>query len=294
MTDTTTTPTTEEQGDLARLARKVEKLLALSQSANENEAAAAAAKVQELLQTYNLEIADIEALRGEKKERHQVFMVRVPFVGANGKGWNQRTPWEISLSATVAHNFFCKTLSTSVDVLFIGTEANLQTATYVYAQLAVRLWALSAERRNTYVRDTKTYYKDRGITINPNYQTNKMGQYDPYCLSGSEHPNAWRRSWLEGAVAGVASKLAEQRRAFEKATEGKGTALALNHDERNQQFIDDVIKPSGEYKPRDRATNRRAQQDGFEAGYNMNIHAGLGGSADAPAIGEVKRIRGGE
>jgi ElaB/YqjD/DUF883 family membrane-anchored ribosome-binding protein len=295
-TTSTASMNDQERGDLQKLAEKVEKLLALSQSSNEHEAAAAAARVQDLLQKYNLEIADIEALRGEKVEHSSIHLVRVPFVGMNGKAWNQRTTWEVNLATVIATNFFCRVVFSQRDVVFVGTEANLQTGTYVYAQLVARLWALSAQARNTYVRTTKQEYEARGAILNWNYETNKMGKYDPYFLKGSDHPNAYRRSWLDGAVMGVSSKLYEQRRAFEEASAGKGTALALNHNERNEAWMMENLwggkRPKG-FTQRDRATNYGARTKGYEEGYNINIHAGLGGaSGDAPALKETRRLKG--
>ncbi|MEX0683416.1 MAG: DUF2786 domain-containing protein [Dehalococcoidia bacterium] len=51
--------------DNARILEKVRRLLALSTSSNEHEAALAAAKAQELLLTYNLELADVPAVQRE-------------------------------------------------------------------------------------------------------------------------------------------------------------------------------------------------------------------------------------
>lgn len=47
--------------DIARISEKIRRLLALSTSENPHEAALAAAKAQELLHRYNLEVSDIKA-----------------------------------------------------------------------------------------------------------------------------------------------------------------------------------------------------------------------------------------
>lgn len=298
MTDATTNGTNGNKGDLKALVAKIEKLMALADgNANEHEAAAAAARVQALMQSYNLEIEDLNRLRGEKAQHQEVRIVHVPFLGLKGKGVvNQRTSWEVDLASCIAANNFCRALFTKVSVVLVGTEANLEACAYVYAQLTARLWALSAQERNTYVRKTQAMYKARGEVINPDYQTNKMGAYDPYVLKGGDNPNAFRRSWLEGAVMGVAAKLYEQKRAFEQATSGQGTQLSLNHDARNQAFIDETINKGKKPKPftmRDQETNYTAKNAGYEAGKALNIHAGLGGDTrEAPALKETKRING--
>lgn len=80
-----------------RVIERVKKLLALSTSPNENEAAAAAEKAQALLAEYNLSIADLKT--GEKKEDEVYFDEDAEMTDSR--------PWRRQLAAMTAKMFFC-------------------------------------------------------------------------------------------------------------------------------------------------------------------------------------------
>ncbi len=131
----------------SRIARRVQKLLSLGDSPNQNEAEAALAKARELLLRYNVDtVADGDPAAygvrwlGPVKQRHPL--------------------WEQLLAGLLAEFFFVQVIwvhtydarrQTSGSVLeMAGTESNLQMADYVYGYLThvvEQLWNEYRARR---------------------------------------------------------------------------------------------------------------------------------------------------
>lgn len=91
----------------ARLLARIEKIMALSGSPNEFEAAAAATKAQQLLFAHHLEAEDIGRLRGRRTSRDgQIVEQRYgELVGEHLANWQR------SLAAAVAQTSFCALLN---------------------------------------------------------------------------------------------------------------------------------------------------------------------------------------
>jgi len=80
--------------DHQKVIERIRKLLALAQSANENEAQAAALKAQELLAEHNLREADLH-------EADDEFVI-------DGELLSDSRPWRRKLAANVARLYFCE------------------------------------------------------------------------------------------------------------------------------------------------------------------------------------------
>ena len=115
---------TSQEINQTSLIRKIQKLLQLSRddAATEHEAALAAAKVHELLASYNLSLAEVEEhVATETSHRNQDMKV---------EGWNSRRllPWERLLwLATCKLYFCCSTLSVGRSFI-IGRAHNVIVA----------------------------------------------------------------------------------------------------------------------------------------------------------------------
>ena len=138
---------------MEKIIEKIEKLFALAQNnPNENEAVAAAARAQELMAKYNLEMADLET--SEKKEELCTEM----FEGGRGK-------WRYQLAVIIARNFRCKTWLLGKNIIFLGfkNDANiaLQTFTFIYKTgmtLAGRVYAEHQKLGKSTKNVLNTYY----------------------------------------------------------------------------------------------------------------------------------------
>jgi len=140
---------------------KIKKLLALSNSPNENEAAAALAKAMEICAQHDLNIGDVEAIpQGETIEHKDICAMR------------QKTPaWECSLSNGLARLFGCRVLMTGYiefrtkvsKLQFIGYTSDVEICTYVYEYLKRQVSRMTTEHIKTKIfrkRTTKEHYRE--------------------------------------------------------------------------------------------------------------------------------------
>ena len=158
-----------------KIIERVQKLLALSKSSNEHEAALAAFHAQRLLSEHNLNISELEIKETGATETK--FKLR------------QMTAdkWVILLLSAVARSFDCKTMFCSngldkASVMVIGCGKDSEVASYVMQYLLREINRLAT-----------LYVKSLTTAFNINKQ-------------------AYRKSYLLGASRGVISKLAEQKK----------------------------------------------------------------------------------
>jgi hypothetical protein len=150
---------------------KIQKLLALATSDNVNEAAAAAARAQELMSKHRLAMADIEAAAPGT--------VDDPITDQIVAGDRTHISWKVSLFAGIAQANGCsaytqelrdKTGLKLVVTRFIGPASQLSTVTYLYEYLVKKIDELAAMNRK-------------------------------------DHDRAWLRAFRLGAVAEITTRL---------------------------------------------------------------------------------------
>ncbi len=110
------------------IAEKIEKLLALSQSSNENEAAAAAAKVAEMLTQHNITLADLAKSPVE------------PIEAATIEQFKKNVPWKLFLLQAIAEANYCRALSrfsrhSLKQAVVIGRPTNILVVQQLYEYL---------------------------------------------------------------------------------------------------------------------------------------------------------------
>ena len=101
----------------------IRKLLALSNSPNENEAQSALLKAQELLARHHLTMADVEDAPASSVEE------------MDGDKKAHRSPWKRALASLIAHNFRCELYYRGHDsykAIFVGKEQDLAVCKEVY------------------------------------------------------------------------------------------------------------------------------------------------------------------
>lgn len=119
---------------------KVRKLLALSKSNNENEAAIAAQKAKSILLKYDLSMTDIE-ITEEKVIDH--------IIETNSKVFHE---WKAVLSQDVAKYMYCDSYYSrhridGVTITFIGTKVDTTVAEYTFRYLVREIESLSEKKR---------------------------------------------------------------------------------------------------------------------------------------------------
>ena len=145
--------------DNNKIIDKIEKLISLSGSSNENEARAAMLKAQELMAKYEI---DREQIKGEEKERPVVGFTSSP----------HREEWIHMVSAVIAENFRCRSISIvknnsggSFRIRFYGYEEDAEICINIfnYAVKVIRkrfmvLRAIYADAKREFGQDEKMNY----------------------------------------------------------------------------------------------------------------------------------------
>ncbi len=147
--------------DKPKIVDTIRKLLALSESANEHEAAAAAEKAQELLARHNIDLFEVEDVkeeqpveRGSSETRSQVW--RRYIYGAIGKMYFCKYYYD-----TIERPFSKSTRGFVLRDLhvFTGQSHNIDVAKMVAAYLCATVMRLANEGSHNYPRQERARYK---------------------------------------------------------------------------------------------------------------------------------------
>lgn len=121
---------------------KIKKLLALSQSNNEYEAAAAAEKARELLEAYRLSMSDVERTSDVITDKyHNLDRPNFP-------------QWLCVLIEAISKHFNCKAIyyrrdydNPTVRVRFVGTEIDIEITEYVFTYLYRTVQSIASDQK---------------------------------------------------------------------------------------------------------------------------------------------------
>lgn len=225
-----------------KILEKVRRLLALSKSSNEFEAAAAAAKAQELLFKYKLEMNDVPSDDGrdaprEAFDRH--FMV-----AENTAGWRG------TLLNVIALNNDCSVIKHSGGTgklyAVIGQKSSFEVVEYLYAYLVAEIDRLA-----------KTHF-------------------------GKGHPDSWFTSFRYGCVNTLSKTLKRQREESVSSAKGMALVVvneaALKAKE--HEFYP-RLRHRGSHSIGNSSGYATGQRDGATIGIRQGVHSGAGSSAGA-------------
>jgi len=168
----------------SKIVERIQKLLALSQSSNENEAASALAKAQALLAEHNLSMAQVQVRTGVQpayiKEVHDL---------------NSHENWRRFLLWYIAKQNFCDVVTHggASTVSLIGERENIQAVQVMYAFIAAQLERLASAWYQVYQRSYQYY-------------------------SNPVPARTWKNNFFLGAVATIKQRLEEEKRAFEASS----------------------------------------------------------------------------
>lgn len=183
-----------------KLIDKIRKLITKQKSAEEigslAEAAIFAAKIQDLLTKYNLEIADIGDAQEKPKMGKAVF--------SDIKTRKNEGEWEPLLYSVLAKFNYCMLITHSSGsiinfVSLIGTKDNIEIVKFLGDQLQAKIRILEKMDWQEHGRDT------------------------------SEKRNTFRRGYFLGAISGIEKQLRDQRDA-QMAAQCKVTSLVVQTD----------------------------------------------------------------
>jgi len=184
------------------LLNRIQKLLALTSSPNEHEAQAAALKVQELLATYGLEMAEVQAHQAKTDTTSPIAAPRVK----EGLRSSAMYSYQQDLMRSIARNNFCYYMLTErakEDPRAKGGRRWVKTHTLIGSHLNVTVATLLYE-----------------------YLTETMDRLLPY--QGMEKRGKSALLWLAGCSDRLQERLTEQRDAQDaKAEQAKGDGRSL-------------------------------------------------------------------
>lgn len=191
-----------KQHDFDKVIARIRKLDALTQSSNPNEAASAAARVQEFLFKFNLSMDDVGVEVDDSKayvnESYNIF---------TAVSWDSLFEWRRMLIEGIARTNFCRTIipvkhkKQQPNVNVVGRRANIEVVEYLFEYLVREITRLAENEWNT------TGFWSVSI---PKQQ--------------------WRNAYYLGAASAVIKTLKEQRAHSERQAGSSGTALATRSD----------------------------------------------------------------
>lgn len=239
---------------LEQIKEKLRKLIAMEASAreigNQAEAEAFAAKIQQLMIEYELEMDDLAG--GASQRVHNV-----------GQEWFDTTPltgshesnWVAILYCYCGKSSFCKVVLSPIfnekapmRVTIYGDATNRELLHYMIAQLVVKLKELA-----------RSSFK----------------KYD-----GPDKRNTYFRSFYRGACVGVRDKLlAEMKKEEDARPQVHG--LVLNKMGAVQKYLNDNGITFGKASMT-KTSSSSGYTDGYSSGRSVTINKGVGGNAGSP------------
>jgi hypothetical protein len=263
---------------------KVKKLLALSRSTNEHEAALAASRAADLMLKYQIDEAKL-AVSGDETAPESI--------GAEVVGDGDRTTvvWKGTLGFALAEMFGCQVIwhrshvyekqlqtrggglkrTARINLQVIGPQSSARAVSYLFLYLTNEITRLAGEK----------YDPERDVE----YQLATH-------FSGKSHAaRRWKMSFCNGAVATIVQRLRNQRRetfAAARAEVGTGAALVvvdralerINTDKaRAQAWVTDNVGPLQAGRGSKAAGRLEAFAEGCVAAEKINLAGGRGLSA---------------
>ena len=222
--------------DKENILELVRRCLALSKSSNENEAALALSKAQELLFKYNLSLSEIEA--ADESYQNKSPITKGYDSVASPKNYGQ---WKIILLHKITQYNFCDIiLFSGGKVAIIGQSHNIEVVKELYSWIAEQILKFADEACRDY--------------------------------SGPDRIPTFRRSFLESAARTVGNRLYRQFEESKKET-ASSTALVVRNESMVKEYIEQEypdLRKGRTYRGSGSGDGHRA---GREAGNKVDLVA---------------------
>lgn len=186
---------------------KIQKLLALGESKNQNESATAIAKATELLQRYNLDLAEVQgfgapAVIGEQTAEGQTLTRYKNRPGLKFNLRNRYGSWIVNIARAIGQANMCDIIATgwhidSQRIIFVGAKHQLPVVTYMFYSVFNQVVEMMRQAGSEYAQE---YMKTHGVS--------------PAHVKGADHIGVFTSSWLEAAVSTICDRLESQTQSF--------------------------------------------------------------------------------
>jgi hypothetical protein len=242
---------------------RIRKLLALADSPNENEAASAAAKAQELLTKYNLDLIEVAAAEVAKSVRDRYIRDEVTIGGKYDAGLF----WKRDLLSAIARTNFCRAVVwVGVPVItLIGEPVNVEVVRMMYDYLVTTIDRLSAEGW----ADLKARNGGKPPIVESSPTAKSLYSY--------QHPKQFRSSFSAGCVSTVARRLAAMRN--EQKADAGVSALVILKDEELAEASEELIGKTRKQTVKRTSADADAYRSGKRAGEDISLEKQVGGAS---------------
>jgi hypothetical protein len=226
----------------AEVIDKIRKLLALSESPVENEAAIAAEKARELLSKYNLGMSDLSITELKKRLSVTERVVEDKKVLQD---------WVQNLVAHVSEAFDCEcVLNTKAGrknrIIFIGSAEDSLVAVYVFQYLRTTLRIMARNQ----AKELRKHHPDWSYM-------------------------QLKRSYLEGAAHRIGERLRAGAAKFQEEEKNTCTALILVKTDEIQKYVKEKFKATEQFGFRADHINRDAFHQGYLDAENIPIRTAI-------------------
>jgi len=206
-----------------KIADRIRKLLALSNSTNVNEAASAATRAQALMQEHRLTEIDVSEATSDGKA-----ITELP-LGAEGF----MASWKFALATNVARAFFCEALGLRVGrrrkVRIIGRREDAEVAVTVFTFLVSEI-----ERLALNVTQSDVEAAEAAEAADDDFwEGSFLGLFDRAVNPEeiSRDLRAYRERWRQGAAQGASDKLRAETVKFAASSSNALVVVNTNKDE---------------------------------------------------------------
>lgn len=230
---------------------RVKKLLALSQSSNINEASAAAAKAQELIERYRLDLASVQVENNEA-EVEIIEDDNQPLISSE-----RGITWKRSLAQILARENNCKSWTDKkyiagklqTEIRLVGSKTNIEIVRYLFAYIVVEIERL-CQKENV----------GKGKT--------------------------WSNNFRMGAVFAIREKLEAKHKEIRKAYAG---SQALVFMQKQELALEDFFKDlEAKLNLKDvKLSLHRYNPDGVNAGYRAGSSINMNSELNSPKGGKL-------
>lgn len=263
---------------------KIRKLMTLANSANEHEAALAAARATELMLKHEIEEAQLAVTEGAEV----IEEVESQSIDETGS----IVPWKGNLCAGLAQSMGCEFYYGSArggaghkrhrTYLIIGQEAKRAMIKYMYKYLCAELIRLAdlafrkavLKQRADYISEVKEY-KASGLDAGP----------APKPLSA----RSWKNGFRLGAATTIWNRLNKQRKETHQEAQEAGQTTALVVVAKNADAVQLWMKKNVKLSGKGRA-GTTSSSSGYGAGREAGKSVGLGGGEKALGQGGAKQL----
>ena len=245
----------------AKMASRIRKLLALAESANENEAATAAAMAQKLMREHAINMSTLSEQAMLEEDPVEVRAIEI------GK-----QTWAVSLAWSLGSHCNLSVLRS----VRRGTIVNPYAKEKVIGDFKRRTFALAyGHRSDLEVWEYLYSVAKREIQRLTKIERQRIKKRDGW-VTRTEGT-----SYREGCVAGLGQKLREMKHQAERQEQSTETALALqSRADRARDYMRKANPTTGAYRG-----GVGASSAGYRDGQNIDINAGLKAGSGSKRLG---------